>query len=114
MFLEGRRQDLMKSIEERMLAAAEGERFEEAAAYRDLLRTLDDIEERHDRRPGRRYRCPCRSRGASSRRRESLHPRAGRVVDCCEFYWEELAEFDPHEFVPSCSSCIWKPNTFQK
>src|SRR6202163_3698035 len=46
MFLEGRRQDLMKSIEERMLAAAEGERFEEAASYRDLLRTLDDIEER--------------------------------------------------------------------
>src|SRR5882762_5085593 len=38
MFLEGRRQDLMKSIEERMLAAAEGERFEEAASYRDLLR----------------------------------------------------------------------------
>jgi len=37
MFLEGRRQDLMKSIEERMLAAAEGERFEEAASYRDLF-----------------------------------------------------------------------------
>src|SRR5208337_4228461 len=46
MFLEGRRHDLMKSIEQRMMAAAEQERFEEAASYRDLLRTMEDIEER--------------------------------------------------------------------
>src|SRR5262249_26589065 len=46
MFLEGRRHDLMKSLEERMKAAAEKELFEQAAAYRDLLRTLEDIEER--------------------------------------------------------------------
>jgi len=103
MFLEGRRQDLMKSIEERMLAAAEGERFEEAASYRDLLRTLDDIEERQ--------------RIASAQGDDTdvlayyaepplvaanlFHLRAGRVVDRREFYWEELEEFDPHEFVPS-------------
>ena len=46
LFLEGRRHDLMKSLEERMTAAAEQELFEQAAAYRDLLRTLEDIEER--------------------------------------------------------------------
>jgi len=103
MFLEGRRQDLMKSIEERMLAAAEGERFEEAASYRDLLKTLDDIEERQ--------------RIASAQGDDTdvlayyaepplvaanlFHLRGGRVVDRREFYWEELEEFDPHEFVPS-------------
>jgi excinuclease ABC subunit C len=103
MFLEGRRQDLMKSIEERMLAAAEGERFEEAASYRDLLRTLDDIEERQ--------------RIASAQGDDTdvlayyaepplvaanlFHLRAGRVVDRREFFWEDLEEFDPHEFVPS-------------
>jgi excinuclease ABC subunit C len=103
MFLEGRRQDLMKSIEERMLAAAEGERFEEAAAYRDLLRTLDDIEERQ--------------RIASAQGDDTdvlayyaepplvaanlFHLRAGRVVDRREFFWEDLEDFDPHEFVPS-------------
>jgi excinuclease ABC subunit C len=103
MFLEGRRQDLMKSIEERMLAAAESERFEEAASYRDLLRTLDDIEERQ--------------RIASAQGDDTdvlayyaepplvaanlFHLRAGRVVDRREFYWEDLEEFDPHEFVPS-------------
>src|SRR5579864_4369636 len=103
MFLEGRRQDLMKSIEERMLAAAEGERFEEAASYRDLLRTLDDIEERQ--------------RIASAQGDDTdvlayyaepplvaanlFHLRTGRVVDRREFFWEDLEEFDPHEFVPS-------------
>src|SRR5260370_8999746 len=103
MFLEGRRQDLMKSIEERMLAAAEGERFEEAASYRDLLRTLDDIEERQ--------------RIASAQGDDTdvlayyaepplvapslFHLRGGRVLDRREFYWEELEEFDPQEFVPS-------------
>src|SRR6202171_1275293 len=46
LFLEGRRHDLMKSLEERMAAAAEQELFEQAAAYRDLLRTLEEIEER--------------------------------------------------------------------
>jgi len=103
LFLEGRRADLIKSIEERMLAAAESERFEEAASYRDLLRTLDDIEERQ--------------RIASAQGDDTdvlayyaepplvaanlFHLRAGRVVDRREFYWEELEEFDPHEFVPS-------------
>src|SRR5205085_11065852 len=45
MFLEGRRHDLMNSLEERMTAAAEPELLEQAAAYRDLRRTLEDIEE---------------------------------------------------------------------
>ena len=109
MFLEGRRQDLMKSIEERMLAAAEGERFEEAASYRDLLRTLDDIEERQ--------------RIASAQGDDTdvlayyaepplvaanlFHLRAGRVVDRREFFWEDLEEFDPHEFVPSLLKQIY-------
>src|SRR6202043_3318270 len=30
-----------------------------------------------------------------------FHLRGGRVVDRREFYWEDLGEFDPHEFVPS-------------
>src|ERR1700758_2573625 len=38
LFLDGRRHDLVKSLEERMTAAAESELYEQAAAYRDLLR----------------------------------------------------------------------------
>ena len=103
LFLEGRRHDLMKSLEQRMTVAAEQELFEQAAAYRDLLRTLEDIEERQ--------------RIASAQGDDTdvlayyaepplvsanlFHLRGGRVVDRREFYWEDLQEFDPHEFVPS-------------
>jgi len=103
LFLEGRRQDLIKSLEERMASAAEKELFEQAAVYRDLLKTLEDIEERQ--------------RIASAQGDDTdvlgyyaepplvaanlFHLRGGRVVDRREFYWEDLQDFDPHEFVPS-------------
>jgi excinuclease ABC subunit C len=103
MFLEGRRHDLMKSLEERMAAAAEKELYEQAASYRDLLRTLEDIEERQ------------RIAAAQGDDTDVLayyaepplvaanlfHLRGGRVVDRREFYWEDLEDFDPGEFVPS-------------
>jgi excinuclease ABC subunit C len=103
LFLEGRRHDLMKSLEERMAAAAEQELFEQAAAYRDLLRTLEDIEERQriaaaqgDDTDVFAYYAEPPLVSANL-----FHLRGGRVVDRREFYWEELEEFDPHEFVPS-------------
>src|SRR5436853_412069 len=103
LFLEGRRHDLIKSLEGRMTAAAEKELFEQAAAYRDLLRTLEDIEERQ------------RIAAAQGDDTDVLayyaepplvaanlfHLRGGRVVDRREFYWEDLEEFDPQEFVTS-------------
>jgi excinuclease ABC subunit C len=103
LFLEGRRHDLIKSLESRMMAAAEKEQFEQAAAYRDFLRTLEDIEERQ------------RIAAAQGDDTDVLayyaepplvaanlfHLRGGRVVDRREFYWEDLDEFDPLEFVPS-------------
>jgi excinuclease ABC subunit C len=103
MFLEGRRHDLMKSLEERMAAAAEQQLFEQAAAYRDLLRTLEDIEERQriaaaqgDDTDVFAYYAEPPLVSANL-----FHLRGGRVVDRREFYWEDLEEFDPHEFVPS-------------
>jgi excinuclease ABC subunit C len=103
LFLEGRRHDLMKSLEQRMAAAAERELFEQAAAYRDLLRTLEDIEERQriaaaqgDDTDVFAYYAEPPLVSANL-----FHLRGGRVVDRREFYWEDLEEFDPHEFVPS-------------
>jgi excinuclease ABC subunit C len=103
LFLEGRRHDLIKSLEQRMGAAAEQELFEQAAAYRDLLRTLEDIEERQriaaaqgDDTDVFAYYAEPPLVSANL-----FHLRGGRVVDRREFYWEDLAEFDPHEFVPS-------------
>jgi len=103
MFLEGRRHDLVKSIETRMLESSDSERFEQAAAYRDLLRTLTDLEERQ------------KIAAASGDDTDVLgwyaepplvavnlfHLRGGRVVDRRDFYWEDLGEFDAAEFLSS-------------
>jgi excinuclease ABC subunit C len=103
LFLDGKRHDLIKSLEQRMTAAAEKELFEQAAAYRDLLRTLEDIEERQriaaaqgDDTDVLAYYAEAPLVAANL-----FHLRGGRVVDRREFYWEDLENFDPNEFVPS-------------
>ncbi len=103
MFLEGRRHDLIKSLEERMAAAAEKELFEQAAAYRDLLRTLEDIEERQRIAAAQGDDTDVLAYYAEPPlvAADLFHLRGGRVVDRREFYWEDLEEFDPQEFVTS-------------
>jgi len=103
MLLEGRRHDLIKSLEQRMTAAAEKELYEQAASYRDLLRTLEDIEERQriaaaqgDDTDVLAYHAEPPLVAANL-----FHLRAGRVVDRREFYWEDLEEFEASEFVVS-------------
>jgi excinuclease ABC subunit C len=103
LFLDGKRGDLIKSLEERMSAAAERELFEQAAGYRDLLRTLEDIEERQriaaaqgDDTDVLAYYAEAPLVAANL-----FHLRGGRVVDRREFFWEDLDEFDANEFVPS-------------
>ncbi|MEP6471263.1 MAG: excinuclease ABC subunit UvrC [Acidobacteriota bacterium] len=46
LFLQGRNRELIPRLEEKMLAAAGQERFEMAAAYRDAIRTVEDVAER--------------------------------------------------------------------
>src|SRR5947208_4140318 len=103
LFLEGRRHDLIKSLEERMGAAAEKEHFEQAASYRDLLRTLEDIEERQRIAAAQGDDTDVLAYYAEPPlvAADLFHLRGGRVVDRREFYWEDLEEFDPQEFVPS-------------
>jgi excinuclease ABC subunit C len=103
LFLEGRRHDLMKSLEERMATAAEKELFEQAAAYRDLLRTLEDIEERQRIAAAQGDDTDVLAYYAEPPlvAADLFHLRGGRVVDRREFYWEDLEEFDPQEFVTS-------------
>jgi excinuclease ABC subunit C len=103
LFLDGKRQDLIKSLEERMAAAAESELFEQAAAYRDLLRTLEDIEERQRiaAAQGDDTDVLAYHEEAPLVAANLFHLRGGRVVDRREFYWEDLEAFDVNEFVPS-------------
>src|SRR5271169_6102745 len=103
LFLEGRRSDLAQSLKDRMQHASEAERYEEAASYRDLLRTLTEMEERQ------------KIAAASGDDTDVLawyaeppqvavnlfHLRGGKVVDRRDFYWEDMDEFKPEEFLPS-------------
>ncbi len=109
LFLEGRRHDLVKSLEERMAIAAREERFEQAAGYRDLLRTLVEMEERQ--------------KIAASAGDDTdviawyaepplaavnlFHLRGGQVVDRRDFYWEDLDEFDGPDFLSSLLKQIY-------
>ena len=87
----------------RMQGASEQERYEEAAGYRDLLKTLEEMEERQkiaaaegdDTDVVAWYAEPPQVAV------NLFHMRGGRVVDRRDFYWEDLEEFDPAEFLPS-------------
>jgi excinuclease ABC subunit C len=49
LFLEGRNEELRDTLRARMVAAAEGERFEEAAQWRDAVRTVQTLEDRQQK-----------------------------------------------------------------
>ena len=114
LFLEGRRNDLTESLEERMRTASEKELYEEAAGYRDLIRTLAEMEEKQ------------RIAASSGDDTDVLawyaepplvaanlfHVRGGRVVDRRDFYWEDLGEFDPAEFLPSLIKQLYLEATY--
>src|SRR5271154_4069373 len=103
LFLEGRRSDLTKSLEVRMQAASADEKFEEAASYRDLLRTITEMEERQKIAAAEGDDTDVLAWYAEPPQVavNLFHLRGGRVVDRRDFYWEELEEFDPAEFLPS-------------
>jgi excinuclease ABC subunit C len=103
LFLEGRRHDLIKSLESRMMEASDKERFEQAAAYRDLLHTLSEIEERQKIAAAQGDDIDVLAWHAEPPlvAVNLFHLRSGRVVDRRDFYWEDLAEFEPDEFLSS-------------
>ncbi|HEV2222740.1 MAG TPA: excinuclease ABC subunit UvrC [Candidatus Acidoferrales bacterium] len=109
MFLEGRRRDLVKSLEQRMERAATEERFEAAAGYRNLIRTVADMEERQKIAAAAGDDIDVLAWHAEPPQVAAnvFHLRGGRVVDRREFYWEDLAEFEPAEFVTSLLKQIY-------
>src|SRR5438045_3640518 len=49
LFLEGKNEELVKMIRARMIDAAQGERFEEAAQLRDAMRTVQTLHDRQQK-----------------------------------------------------------------
>src|SRR6266542_6882833 len=54
LFLEGKNDELVTTLRTRMVQAAEGERFEEAAQLRDAMRTVQTLHDRQQRSEERR------------------------------------------------------------
>jgi len=95
MFLEGRPTDLARSLRTRMEQAAAAEEYERAARYRDLISTVEQLQERQ--------------RIAAAEGDDAdvfgyhfengmlavnlFHMRGGKMLDRREFFWEDLPEF---------------------
>src|ERR1700722_569034 len=94
LFLEGRPTDLLRSLRQRMEQAASTEEYERAAKYRDLISTVDQLQEKQRIAAvegddadvfGYHY-----ENGMLAV--NLFHMRGGRVLDRREFFWEELPE----------------------
>ena len=109
LFLEGRGADLSRSLHQRMTAAAEREQFELAAKYRDLISTIDLLEQKQriaavegDDADVFGYHYENEMLAVNL-----FHMRGGKIVDKREFFWEDLSEgvsgagFNPGEFFAS-------------
>ncbi len=95
LFLEGRPTDLSRSLHTRMEQAAAAQEYERAARYRDLISTVEQLQERQ--------------RIAAAEGDDAdvfgyhfengmlavnlFHMRGGKMVDRREFFWEDLPEF---------------------
>jgi len=95
LFLEGRQTDLVRSLRDRMNQAAAAEEFERAAKYRDLISTVELLQEKQRIATvegddadvfGYHYE-------GGMLAVNLFHMRGGRVLDRREFFWEDLPEF---------------------
>jgi excinuclease ABC subunit C len=106
LFLEGRQTELSRSLQLRMMEAAEREHFELAAKYRDLISTVEQLQQKQ------------RIAAAEGDDADVLgfhyengmlavnlfHMRVGKILDRREFFWDKIPglerkdQFNPGEF----------------
>ncbi len=96
LFLEGRASDLSKSLRDRMAQASEAQEFERAAKYRDLISTVEQLQEKQriaavegDDADVFGYHFENGMLAVNL-----FHMRGGKVLDRREFFWEDLPEFE--------------------
>ncbi|MDQ6701404.1 MAG: excinuclease ABC subunit UvrC, partial [Acidobacteriota bacterium] len=100
LFLEGRHSDLAYGLKARMGAASTEMRFEEAAGIRDLLSTVEEMEQRQKMAAAKGddadiFACYAEPPLVAV---NLFHLRNGQIVDRREFFWEDRVEFTEPEF----------------
>jgi excinuclease ABC subunit C len=108
-FLQGRRTDLLRDLRARMKEASGKMEFEQAAALRDLITTVAELDERQHvaAAEGRDIDIFGIYAEPPLVAANLFHVRNGRVVDRREFYWEDAAAFQPADFVASLLKQIY-------
>jgi excinuclease ABC subunit C len=103
LFLEGRHAALASELRERMEAASEAERFEEAGAIRDLLGTVEELDQRQKMAAASGDDVDIFGYYAEPPlvAVNLFHLRNGAIVDRREFFWEDQQEFNAPEFFSS-------------
>jgi len=101
LFLEGRHRDLIAELRGHMQKASEEMLFEQAAVLRDVISTVEEMEQRQMMAAAEGDDTDIFGWYAEPPlvAANVFHLRNGRIVDRREFFWEDRTEFDPPEFV---------------
>ncbi|MGH9840574.1 MAG: excinuclease ABC subunit UvrC [Blastocatellia bacterium] len=103
LLLEGKDKELAAELERRMAEASEELRFEQAAKYRDLLRTVRALSEQQKMMGGFDQDVDIFGYHRDGRQLalQLFTMREGRIVGRREFYWEDVSvdNFNPGEFL---------------
>ena len=97
LFLSGRNEELEPRLEEKMRAAAEAENFEMAAAYRDCLRTVEELAEKQrvQSLSGEDVDVFGDFSDGGNLAVSVLFVRGGVVLDSREYFWEGIGDVPP-------------------
>ncbi len=97
LLLEGRQTDLARGLRARMEQAAQSEEYERAARYRDLISTVEQLQEKQrmaavegDDQDVFGYHFENQMLAVNV-----FHLRGGKILDRREFFWEDLPEHEP-------------------
>src|SRR5580704_16035875 len=109
LFLEGRHNDLAAGLRKRMQIASDEMRFEEATGLRDLLATVEEMEERQKMAAASGndidiFACYTEPPLVAV---NLFHLRNGRIVDRREFFWEDQYSFDESMFLSALLKQIY-------
>ena len=100
LFLEGRHGDLAAELRARMGAASEAMRFEEAGSLRDLLATVEEMDERQKMSAAKGDDIDIFAVYAEPPlvALNIFHLRNGQIVDRREYFWEDQGDFEEPQF----------------